>query len=117
MKMGSSGRKNQRPIEVSRFPPYRVHRVRLCMRIRNTLAAAVTNEMREREWDVIAAEPHPAHMHMALDEVLLESVSAGQRRPTLRLWEWIEPALVIGSREAGTHQVHEVASPDRALLV
>jgi len=48
------------------------------MRIRNTLAAAVTNEMREREWDVIAAQPHPAHMHMALDEVLLESVSAGR---------------------------------------
>ena len=30
-------------------------------------------------------------MHMALDEVLLERVISGDRRPTLRLWEWIEP--------------------------
>ena len=30
--------------------------------------------MREQEWDVIPSKPHPAHMHMALDEVLLESV-------------------------------------------
>src|SRR6202162_6371967 len=72
------------------------------MRIRNTLAAAVTNDlMREQEWDVIPSQPHLPHMHMALDEVLLESVRAGRRRPTLRLWEWIEPALVIGSHQSG----------------
>ena len=73
--------------------------------------------MREREWDVIAAEPHPAHMHMALDEVLLESVSAGQRRPTLRLWEWIEPALVIGSHQSVINEVDVVAARELGFVV
>src|SRR5260370_11735568 len=117
MKMGSSGRKNQRPIEVSRFPPYRLHRVRLSMRLRNTLAPALTNAMRQQGWDVIAAQPHPAHMHMALDEVLLESVSAGRRRPTLRLWEWIEPALVIGSHQSVINEVDVVAARELGFVV
>jgi len=37
---------------------------------------------------------------MALDEVLLEQVQHGRRRPTLRLWQWIERALVIGSHQS-----------------
>lgn len=44
-------------------------------------------------------------MHMALDEVLLERVIAGRRRPTLRLWEWNEPALVIGSHQSVRNEV------------
>jgi lipoate---protein ligase len=88
------------------------------MRIRNTLAGAVTNDrMRELDWDVIAPSPHPAHMHMALDEVLLESVRAGQRRPTLRLWEWIEPALVIGSHQSVMNEVDAVAARELGFVV
>ncbi len=64
----------------------------------------------ELEWDVIAAEPHPAHVHMALDEVLLARVIAGSRRPTVRFWEWVEPALVIGSHQSVMNEVdREVA--------
>jgi lipoate-protein ligase A len=88
------------------------------MRIRNTLAGAVTNDrMRELDWDVIAPSPHPAHMHMALDEVLLESVRAGRRRPTLRLWEWIEPALVIGSHQSVMNEVDAVAARKLGFVV
>jgi lipoate-protein ligase A len=88
------------------------------MRIRNTLAAAVSNDrMREQEWDVIPYEPHSAHVHMALDEVLLESVRAGRRRPTLRLWEWIEPALVIGSHQSVINEVDVVAARELGFVV
>ena len=73
--------------------------------------------MREQEWDVIPAEPHPAHMQMALDEVLLESVRAGRRRPTLRLWEWIEPALVIGSHQSVINEVDVVAARELGFVV
>jgi len=73
--------------------------------------------MREQEWDVIGAEPHPAHMHMALDEVLLESVRSGRRRPTLRLWEWIEPALVIGSHQSVINEVDVVAARELGFVV
>jgi lipoate-protein ligase A len=88
------------------------------MGIRNTLAAAVTiDRMREQEWDVIPSQPHAAHMHMALDEVLLESVRAGRRRPTLRLWRWIEPALVIGSHQSVINEVDAVAARELGFVV
>jgi len=73
--------------------------------------------MREQEWDVIPSFPHPPHMHMALDEVLLESVRAGRRRPTLRLWEWIEPALVIGSHQSVINEVDAVAARELGFVV
>jgi lipoate-protein ligase A len=73
--------------------------------------------MRELEWDVIPWTPHPAHMHMALDEVLLENVRAGRRRPTLRLWEWIEPALVIGSHQSVMNEVDAVAARELGFVI
>ena len=57
-------------------------------------------KLKDLQWDVIPASPHPAHMHMALDEVLLGRVIAGVRLPLVRFWEWIEPALVIGSHQS-----------------
>jgi lipoate-protein ligase A len=63
------------------------------------------DRMRELEWDVIPPSPHPAHEHMALDEVLLERVIAGLRRPTLRIWEWVDSALVIGSHQSVMNEV------------
>src|SRR3989441_2859226 len=44
-------------------------------------------------------------MHMALDEVLLEEVIAGERPPTMRLWSWVERALVIGSHQSVMNEV------------
>jgi lipoate---protein ligase len=73
--------------------------------------------MTEVEWDVIPPSAHPAHMHMALDEVLLERVIAGQRRPTLRFWEWIEPALVIGSHQSVTNEVDVIAARELGFVI
>jgi len=56
-------------------------------------------------------------MHMALDEVLLESVRTGRRPPTLRLWEWIEPALVIGSHQSVINEVDVVAARELGFVV
>ena len=56
-------------------------------------------------------------MHMALDEVLLNRVIAGERRPTLRLWEWIEPALVIGSHQSVMNEVDLVAARELGFKV
>jgi lipoate---protein ligase len=44
-------------------------------------------------------------MHMALDEVLLNAVISGARRPTVRFWEWTQPALVIGSYQSVMNEV------------
>ena len=35
-------------------------------------------------------------LHVALDQVLAEDLVAGRRGPTLRFWEWVDPAAVIG---------------------
>src|SRR6202521_3790188 len=75
------------------------------------------DRMRDIEWDVIPPSPHPPHMHMALDEVLLERVIAGERRPTLRIWEWIEPALVIGSHQSVINEVDTGAARDLGFVV
>ena len=73
--------------------------------------------MREVEWDVIPYSPHSAHEHMALDEVLLERVIAGIRRPTLRLWEWTERALVIGSHQSVINEIDTVAAHELGFAV
>jgi lipoate-protein ligase A len=49
--------------------------------------------------------PLPAHVQVALEEVLLERVIAGRRGPTLRFWEWAEPALVLGSHQVMANEV------------
>jgi lipoate---protein ligase len=57
------------------------------------------------EWELIPASPHSAHMHMALDEVLLDAVITGRRKPLVRFWEWDQRALVIGSHQSVMNEV------------
>lgn len=59
----------------------------------------------EVEWELLAPLPLGAHRQMALDEVLLGQVAAGERRPTLRMWEWAEPALVLGSHQVVANEI------------
>ena len=56
-------------------------------------------------WEYIAPEPLEPLTQMALDQVLAEEVGAGRRGPTLRLWEWAKPAVVIGSFQSVTNEV------------
>ena len=51
------------------------------------------------------ALPLPAHLHMALDEVLLQRLGSGRRGPTLRFWEWQERALVLGANQVVVNEV------------
>ncbi len=54
--------------------------------------------------------PLPAHLQLALDEVLLDRAAASRRGPTLRFWEWGERALVLGSHQVLDNEVdREVA--------
>jgi len=69
------------------------------------------------EWDLIKYSPHSPHMHMALDEVLLQRVIAGTRRPTVRFWEWTEPALVIGSHQSVVNEVDALAARELGFTV
>jgi lipoate-protein ligase A len=60
---------------------------------------------REHDWQLIHTAPQPPLLHMALDEALLVEVGAGRRPPTLRLWEWASPAVVIGRFQSLRNEV------------
>ena len=49
-------------------------------------------------------------MHMALDEVLLDRVIARARKPAIRFWSWVEPALVIGSHQSVMNEIESVSA-------
>lgn len=60
---------------------------------------------RDCDWRLIRDEPQAPALHMALDEVLAREVAAGRRPPTLRIWEWSAPAVVIGSFQSLRNEV------------
>ncbi|QNO37389.1 lipoate--protein ligase family protein [Protaetiibacter sp. SSC-01] len=57
------------------------------------------------EWELVHPGPLAPVTHLALDQVLAEEVGAGRRKPTLRIWEWNEPAVVIGSFQSVKNEV------------
>ncbi|MBN9605494.1 MAG: lipoate--protein ligase family protein [Actinomycetales bacterium] len=60
---------------------------------------------RDYTWRLLHPGPLSPLMHLALDEVLAEEVGAGTREPTLRIWEWEQPAVVIGSFQSVRNEV------------
>ncbi|MCE7031206.1 lipoate--protein ligase family protein [Lysobacter sp. GX 14042] len=60
---------------------------------------------RRHDWQLIHTGPQAPALHMALDEVLTAEVGAGRRPPTLRVWEWASPAVVIGRFQSLRNEV------------
>jgi lipoate-protein ligase A len=56
-------------------------------------------------------------MHMALDEVLLDQVITRHRPPTMRLWRWVDSALVIGSHQSVMNEVDTTAARELGFAV
>ncbi|MDR6972525.1 biotin/lipoate A/B protein ligase family protein [Leifsonia shinshuensis] len=76
--------------------------------VRRALAKATS--WRDYDWQIVHAKAVSPQMHLALDEVLATEVGEGRRGPTLRIWEWDEPAVVIGSFQSVKNEV----DPDNA---
>jgi lipoate-protein ligase A len=62
-------------------------------------------DWRDFSWELLHPPAVRPAVHLALDQVLTEEVGAGRRRPTLRIWEWDEPAVVIGSFQSLRNEV------------
>ncbi len=60
---------------------------------------------REFDWEVVHDRAVSPSMNLALDEVLTTRVGDGRRNPTLRIWEWNESAVVIGSFQSLRNEV------------
>ena len=59
----------------------------------------------DHTFELIDPGPLPPAVHAALDQVLTEELAAGRRGPTLRFWEWVEPAVIIGSFQSVRNEV------------
>ncbi len=59
----------------------------------------------------------PAHVQLALDEVLLDQAVASRRGPTLRFWDWSERALVLGSHQVLDNEVDREVAQDLGFTV
>ncbi|MCU1528397.1 MAG: lipoate--protein ligase [Frondihabitans sp.] len=75
----------------------------IAVAIRRSLSRAT--DWRDYDWEIIHDAPVSPNLHLALDQVLTEEVGAGRRGPTLRFWEWKEPAVVIGSFQSLKNEV------------
>ena len=71
--------------------------------VRRALSRAST--WRDHDWQIVHEGPISPNEHLALDQVLTEEVGAGRRGPTLRIWEWDQPAVVIGSFQSLKNEV------------
>ncbi|HET7358984.1 MAG TPA: lipoate--protein ligase family protein, partial [Rhodanobacteraceae bacterium] len=59
----------------------------------------------DHDWQLLHAQAQAPALHMALDEVLTDEVAAGRRAPTLRVWEWAGPAVVMGRFQSLRNEV------------
>jgi lipoate-protein ligase A len=71
--------------------------------IRRALSQATS--FADYDWQIIHGKSERPQLQMALDQVLAEEVGAGRRGPTLRIWEWDQPAVVIGSFQSVRNEV------------
>jgi lipoate-protein ligase A len=87
----------------------------VAMAVRRALGLSTTWD--DHEFEVISSEPLPPAMHAALDQVLTEELAGGRRGPTLRFWEWVEPAVVIGSFQSLSNEVDEQGAARHRITV
>ena len=59
----------------------------------------------DHDWEVLPPVNLPIRLNVALDQVLTQEVGAGRRPPLMRLWDWSERAVVIGSFQSLANEV------------
>ena len=68
-------------------------------------ALGLSTAWEDHEIEILRPGSMPPAMHTALDQVLTEELDAGRRGPTLRFWDWDDPAVVIGSFQSLRNEV------------
>lgn len=71
----------------------------------------------DHDWQLIHDTPQTPALQMALDDVLVDEVSAGRRPPTLRIWEWASSAVVIGRFQSLRNEVDADAAARHGIEV
>ncbi|WP_433544967.1 lipoate--protein ligase family protein [Streptomyces sp. CA-294286] len=87
----------------------------IAVAVRRALAHAT--DWTDYDWQLVHQGPQSPALHMALDEVLTAEVAAGRRPPTLRVWEWGAPAVVIGSFQSLRNEVDPAGAERHGIQV
>lgn len=61
----------------------------------------------DHTFDVIAPVTLDPRLHVALDEVLAARMARGEIGPSLRIWDWNQPLVVIGSFQSYRNEIDE----------
>ena len=64
----------------------------------------------DHQFTLIPPVTLPAAMHVALDDVMANSVAKGLRGPTLRFWDWDDSVVVIGYFQSVKNEVDMAAA-------
>ena len=83
--------------------------------VRRALGQATRWE--DHVFELIEDGPRSPYQQMALDQVYAEALSQHRRGPTLRIWEWGAPAVVIGSYQSLSNEVDLEAAERHGITV
>lgn len=61
----------------------------------------------QHTFDVIGPVSMDPRMHVALDEVIAARLARGEINPSLRIWEWDQPLVVIGSFQSYRNEIDD----------
>jgi lipoate---protein ligase len=78
---------------------------------------ALQERWRAYQWHLIPGQPLPPLMNMALDEVLTLRVGRGERPPTIRIWGWSSPCVVLGRFQSVKNEVDEDAARELGIQI
>lgn len=70
-----------------------------------------------RTWRLIVDGYNGAAWNMAVDEAILDAVSAGIAPPTVRLYRWAEPAITVGRFQSVARGINAEACRERGVPV
>ncbi len=73
--------------------------------VRRALGHAI--DWSDLTFDVIGPVSMDPRMHVALDEVLAGELARGEANPSLRIWEWDQPLVVIGSFQSYRNEIDD----------
>lgn len=71
----------------------------------------------DHQWQVIAPLTLPIVDNVALDEIIARQVAAGTRPPSMRIWDWDDSGVVIGSFQSVRNEVDAQAAADHGIQV
>src|SRR5699024_4357106 len=69
------------------------------------------------EWEIVHPGVLPTPVNVALDELILEQVASGKRKPTMRIWDWEDRATVIGSFQSYVNELHSEGVEEHGVTV